>query len=93
MTWPDITFALSIVSRYCNSPDSTDIAPITQILPYIKSILDDDIIFRGELDTDLHFIWYTDADTDQLKTIKNPPAVGYSVLKKDLFPEVQRDKR
>ncbi len=70
-----------------------DIAPITQILRYIKSILDDDIIFRGELDTDLHFIWYTDADTDQLKIIKNPPVVGYSFLKKDLFPEVQRDKR
>lgn len=31
MTRPDIAFALSIVSRYCNNPDSTHVAAVTRI--------------------------------------------------------------
>ena len=62
MTRPDIAFALSIVSRYCNNPDSTHVAAVTRILQYIKGLLDDGIIFRGQPNTDLDLIGYTDAD-------------------------------
>lgn len=61
MTWLEITFALSIVSKYCNNPNSTYVAAITWILQYIKNTLHDCIIFCGNLDTKLNLIGYTDA--------------------------------
>lgn len=67
MTRPDIAFALSIVSRYCNNPDSTHVAAVTRILRYIKGTLYDGIIFRGELNTELDLTGYTDADYGSAK--------------------------
>ena len=62
MTWLDIAFALSIFSRYCNNPDSTNFAAVIQIFQYIKGTLDDSIIFWGEPDKDWDFIMYTNID-------------------------------
>ena len=66
MTRPDIAFALSIVSRYCNNPDSTHVAAVTRILRYIKGTLHEGIIFRGKQNI-LELIGYTDADYDSAK--------------------------
>ncbi len=62
MTWLDIAFALSIFSRYCNNPDSTNVAAVIQIFQYIKGTLDDSIIFQGEPDKDWDFTMYTNID-------------------------------
>ena len=48
MTQPDIVFVLSIISRYCNNPNSTHVAAITRILCYTKGILDEGIVFCSE---------------------------------------------
>ena len=60
MTRPDIAFALSIVSRYCNNPNSTHVAAVTRILQYVKGTLDEGIVFRCEQNV-LDLTEYTDA--------------------------------
>ena len=67
MTRPDIAFALSIVSRYCNNPDSTHVAAVTRILRYIKGTLYDGIIFCGDPDAELDLTGFTDADYGSAK--------------------------
>ena len=66
MTRPDIAFALSIVSRYCNNPNSTHVAAVTRILRYIKGTLDEGIVFCGEQNV-LDLTGYTDADYGSAK--------------------------
>ena len=66
MTQPDIAFALSIVSRYCNNPNSTHVAAVTRILRYIKGTLDEGIVFCGEQNV-LDLTGYTDADYGSAK--------------------------
>ena len=67
MTQPDITFALFIVNRYCNNPDSTYVAAVTRILQYIKSMLYNGIIFCGDPNAKLDLIEFTDADYGSAK--------------------------
>lgn len=61
MTRPDIAFALSIVSRYCNNSNSNHVAAVTRILLYIKGPPDEAIVFCGECNV-LDLTGYTDAD-------------------------------
>ena len=67
MTRPDIAFALSIISRYCNNPDSTHVAAVTRILQYIKGTLYNSIIFCGDPDADLNLTGFTDANYGSAK--------------------------
>lgn len=67
MIQPDIVFALSIISSYCNNPNFTHVVAVIRILQYIKDILYDGIIFYEELNTKLDLIRYTDADYGSVK--------------------------
>ena len=70
MTQPDIAFALSIVSRYCNNLNPIYVVAVIQILRYIKDTLDDGIIFREKPDTDLDLIKYIGVDYGSAKEDK-----------------------
>ena len=58
MTRPGLKFALSVLSRYCSNPDSTNVKAATRLLRYVK----------GTLRYSIHneekggLIEYTDAD-------------------------------
>lgn len=67
MTWPDIVFVLSIVSRYYNNRDFTYLAIVTQILWYIKDILYNRIIFYRGLNTKLDLTKYMDTNYELTK--------------------------
>lgn len=67
MTWPDIAFVLSIVSRYSNNRDFTYLAIVTQILWYIKDILYNRIIFCRGLNTKLDLTKYMDTNYELTK--------------------------
>lgn len=60
MTQPNIAFALSIVSKYYNNPNSTYVAVVTEILYYIKGTLDEGMVFYGKQNV-LDHTRYTDA--------------------------------
>ena len=66
MTRLDIAFTFSIVSRYCNNPNSTHVIAVTRILRYIKRILDKGIVFCGRQNV-LDITGYTDADYGSAK--------------------------
>lgn len=67
MTRPDIAFALSIVSKYCNNPDSIHVAAVMWILQYIKGMLYNGIIFCEDPNDKLDLPVLTDADYGSAK--------------------------
>ena len=59
MTRPDLSYALSMVSRYCSNPDSTHVAALLRIFRYVQGTLDHGIGYEPGQE---FFHGYSDAD-------------------------------
>ena len=59
MTRPDLSYALSMVSRYCSNPDSTHVAALLRIFRYVQGTLNHDIEYEPGQNS---FHGYSDAD-------------------------------
>ena len=60
ITWPDISFPVSVVSQFLQSPFDSHWDAVIRILRYIKSTLDQGVLYKNRGHTQV--IGYTDAD-------------------------------
>jgi hypothetical protein len=58
-TWPDITYTISVISRFSANPTKIYISIIKQVFRYLKNTLFISFVFRGELQL---FSGYIDSD-------------------------------
>ena len=61
-TRPDITFAISKLSKYSSNPDSTHIDALTHLLRYIAGTVDYALTYEGTADQQPPLLAYCDAD-------------------------------
>jgi hypothetical protein len=58
-TRPDITFAVSVVSRFASNPDNTHWLAVQQIFRYLRGTINYELIYSGNLSP---LVGYTDSD-------------------------------
>lgn len=61
-TWPDLSYTVSVVSRYMEAPTTTHIAAVKQILRYVRGTINHGCCYEKKTKVGKKLIGYNDSD-------------------------------